>query len=97
MPRSLPDLERRLSKAIERGKGLRLEAADLDLLCAAGVIELVAQAAAAEQRRVSEARVEARAHRQPAGRGTSAEQAIAHLERMAGKRPRRAGRTGGGG
>ena len=43
----LPDLARKWSRAIERGKGIRLEADQLDLLATIGVNDLL-QAAAAE-------------------------------------------------
>ena len=46
--KSLPELARQFSKAIERGKGLRHSAADLNLMAAHGVNELL-QAAAAQQ------------------------------------------------
>lgn len=45
---------------------MRLEAADLDLLCAAGVIEVLSRAAAEEQRRIAEEPV--RSKRQEGGR-----------------------------
>jgi hypothetical protein len=45
---SLPDLARRVSKAIERGKGLRLSAADLILVAAFGINNFL-QAIAAKQ------------------------------------------------
>ena len=61
LPKSLADLSRDFSRAIERGKGVRLEAADVDTLCAAGIIENLAMAAAAEQRAQSRERLQARA------------------------------------
>ena len=42
----LPDLARRWSRALERGRGIRIEAADLDLLAAIGVNTLIQTAAA---------------------------------------------------
>ncbi len=45
--KSLPELARQWSKAIERGKGMRLSAADLELLTSAGVNDLLQSAAAA--------------------------------------------------
>jgi hypothetical protein len=48
---SLPDLQRRFSKAIERGKGIRLEAADLDMFVASGAYETLARAAAEAQKK----------------------------------------------
>ena len=42
MPKRLADLSRDFSRAIERGKGVRIEAADVDTLCAAGIIENLA-------------------------------------------------------
>ena len=44
--KSLPELARQWSKAIERGKGMRLSAADLDQLTSAGVNDLLQSAAA---------------------------------------------------
>ena len=46
--KSLPEIARQWSKAIERGKGLRISAEDLDQLNAIGVNDLL-QAAAANQ------------------------------------------------
>ncbi|WP_242154048.1 hypothetical protein [Sphingomonas sp. BAUL-RG-20F-R05-02] len=46
MADELPDLARRWSRAIERGRGIRIEAADLDLLTGIGVNELIQTASA---------------------------------------------------
>jgi hypothetical protein len=48
MTTPLPELARRWSRAVERGRGIRIEADDLDLLTAIGVTELI-QAGAAEK------------------------------------------------
>ncbi|MCP3732216.1 hypothetical protein M9978_17485 [Sphingomonas sp. MG17] len=47
MADDLADLARRWSRALHRGRGIRLEAADLDQLAAIGVNDII-QAAAAE-------------------------------------------------
>ena len=44
--KSLPELARQWSKAIERGKGVRLNAADLELLTSVGVNDVLQSAAA---------------------------------------------------
>jgi hypothetical protein len=48
MTEDLPDLARRWSRAIERGRGIRVEVAELDLLTDIGVNDII-QAAAAEK------------------------------------------------
>ena len=48
MTEDIADLARRWSRAIQRGRGIRIEAADLDLLTDIGVNDII-QAAAAEK------------------------------------------------
>ncbi|MEO9130411.1 MAG: hypothetical protein ABI240_04300 [Sphingomonas sp.] len=48
MVEHLPDLARRWARAIDRGRGIRIEAADLDLLTDIGVNDII-QVAAAEK------------------------------------------------
>jgi hypothetical protein len=55
--KSLPDIARHFSACIERGKGIRLEAADLDILASIGVNELVQRAAAEYLRDQSRERI----------------------------------------
>jgi hypothetical protein len=50
---SISDLDRRISRALETGKGMQLSAADLDLLTISGAYEAVAMAAAAELKDVA--------------------------------------------
>lgn len=50
----------RLAKQIDKGKGARLSAAELDLLVTSGAYETLATAAAAEMKRMAEARMKAR-------------------------------------
>lgn len=44
--KSLPEIARQFSKAVERGKGLRLSAADLKLLTSFGILGMLQVAAA---------------------------------------------------
>lgn len=77
--RSLPELARHISNQLERGRGVRLEAADLDLLASVGVVEAISEAAARQQREEAAARVAARGapRREPAAKGVSADRATA--------------------
>lgn len=53
---TIAKLDRKLSRAVEQGKGVRLEAADLDLLGSIGFFDLTARAAADYLRTQSQCR-----------------------------------------
>jgi len=55
--KSISDLARHWSRKSEAGKGLRIEAGDLDQLNAIGMGELLQAAAAEEQRKICERRI----------------------------------------
>lgn len=87
---SLPDLARRFSRAIEKGKGIRLEAADLDLLCSTGVLAALTDAAAAEQQRQAAERLAARVAAPPSlARASDADASIGTRAAEAMERARR--------
>src|SRR5437868_2083737 len=56
----IAELARKVNKALERGKGIRFEAADLDVLVAAGVYDVIQHAAAKFQREVCQQRARSR-------------------------------------
>ena len=58
---TVPQLHRRLSLSIERGRGIRFEAADLDLLAQSGAYERLCASAAAAQVAQASLRAEKRA------------------------------------
>lgn len=60
MTPGLAQLASKWSRAIDRGKGIRLSAHEMDLLNAIGVGELIMSAAAAEQRLVAAERLKVR-------------------------------------
>jgi hypothetical protein len=55
--KTLPDIARHWARQSASGKGIRLEAADLDRLNAIGIGEFIVKAAAEEQRKLAEQRL----------------------------------------
>lgn len=55
--KALSELNRRVSRAVDLGRGIRLAASDLDTLAASGLLEALASAASAEQKALAETRI----------------------------------------
>lgn len=58
---AIAQLDRKISRAVQRGRGIRLEAHDLDLLATVGALAVLSEAATRELRILAEERVKARA------------------------------------